>query len=136
MPKESRIVRPGESLRFRSGSSSLRTAVCAYAYLDEYLDWCYANQTGPRVDELAKFAGMSPSVFSRKFRHLCGEPPSKALKRAQLDRAQQLLADSNNLAVVAYAAAYGTRRTLYRSFKRMLGTTPRRAVRNRVSHSE
>lgn len=83
-----------------------------------------SHDSPPRVAELASRLGMSRFAFTRHFKLLCGEPPSSALKRAHLLRAEELLPQVGNVTLTAYAAAYGTRRTMLRSFRRLLLCRP------------
>lgn len=90
-----------------------------------YLVRCFKRQTTPQVTELAALVGMKPSAFSRYFRRICGENPSIVLKRAQLQRARRHLAKGITVNRAAYGAGFGTRRSIYRAFRRVFGTTPR-----------
>jgi len=90
----------------------------------EYLVWCFKHESAPRADELARFVGMSRSAFSRHFKAICGGPPGRALKRAQLHYAHELIGAGARTNRAAYQAGYGSRRTLYRSFRRAFGSSP------------
>lgn len=92
--------------------------------LDEYLAWCFSNETAPRADELAARAGMSRSAFSRRYKKICGVSPSRALKQAQLRYVQSLMGTGRDLTTLAYAAGFGSRRSIFRSFRREMGATP------------
>jgi AraC family carnitine catabolism transcriptional activator len=63
----------------------------------------------------------------------CGQRPSAYLKRAQLERALQLLETTDlPLHEVARCAAFGTHVTFFRAFRRAFGCTPAQH-RSRVS---
>jgi AraC-like DNA-binding protein len=97
---------------------------------ESYLAWCFREETPPRADEVAGYAGLSRSNFSRQFREEVGEPPGRYLKRRQLEEAAKMLDDSQtSLESIAYQNGFGTRRTLFRSFRRIFGTTPRNHTR-------
>jgi AraC family transcriptional regulator len=95
--------------------------------IQAYLAWCFEKETQPRVDELAKMVGMSRSAFSRRYRRLCGESPSRTLKRGQTRYARELLKAGTGVNRAAYRAGFGSRRTIYRTFRRLLHTTPGKA---------
>ena len=90
-----------------------------------YLAWCFRRETQPRVSELAAILGMTISQFSRRFKRVCGENPSVVLKREQLKRARRNIARGKSVNRAGYGAGFGTRRSIYRSFRRAFGTTPR-----------
>ena len=95
-----------------------------------YLQNCFLKETPPRADELADLSGLSRSNFSRQFREEVGEPPARYLKRRQIEHAAEMLDDSQiTLNRIAYRSGFGTRRTLFRSFRRHLGETPRNHMR-------
>lgn len=97
------------------------------AYLD-YLAWCYAYETPPRVQELASFLGMSRSTLHRVTREILNETPARVLKQEQLVFAKYLLATTDlDVTTIAYRAAFGTRRSLYRMFRQLESATPRRS---------
>lgn len=95
-----------------------------------YVVRCFRRETPPRVSELAELLGMTPSAFTRRFKRQCGENPSTVLKRLQLLYAQKRLLRGNTVNRAAYASGYGTRRSIYRSFRRAFGQTPKRYTRN------
>lgn len=95
------------------------------AYLD-YLAWCYAYETPPRVHELAGFLGMSRSTLHHVTREILNETPARLLKQEQLAFAKYLLATTDlDVTTIAYRAAFGTRRSLYRTFRKLESGTPR-----------
>ena len=77
--------------------------------------------------------GLTLPQFSAAFVSECGERPSAYLKRAQLERALQLLETTDlPLDEVARCAAFGTQVTFFRAFGRAFGCTPAQH-RSRVS---
>jgi AraC-like DNA-binding protein len=77
------------------------------------------------VDDLAKRAAMSRSVFYEHFTKLLGEPPAQYLMRWRLQRAAQLLLTTElSLAEIAERVGYGSEAALGRAFKRATGCSP------------
>lgn len=77
------------------------------------------------VDELAKRAAMSRSVFYERFTELLGDPPAQYLTRWRLQRtAQLLLASDLAVAEIADRVGYGSEAALSRAFKRTSGQSP------------
>ena len=70
-------------------------------------------------------AGLSPFHLARLFAGAYGLPPHKYLEGLRVDRARALLAAGRPLAEVALAAGFASQSHLNRSFKRILGITPR-----------
>ena len=88
-----------------------------------------------RVEEVARHAGVSRRVLERQFMRILGRSPATELRRVHLERAKQLLVESD-LAIpdVAEAAGYGSPEYLAYSFRRETGQTPlayRREMRGR-----
>ena len=92
---------------------------------DRYLAECFAAETPPHINELAVRVGVSPTALSRAFVAEAGVALSRYLKVARVARARQLLATTRlPTAAIAYAAAFGTRVTFFRAFRRATGMTP------------
>jgi AraC-like DNA-binding protein len=93
--------------------------------VDQYLENCFAGEQSPRVSELAALLGIPREKLSREFASSYGVPLSAYLKRRQIRRAQQLLADSTlSTTRIGYLCGFGTRRTFYRAFRRDTGMSP------------
>ena len=93
--------------------------------LREYLDACYALESPPRVSELADKLGLSVGQLSKLFRRLYGGKLSDYFKSRQVEYAETLLRDTSlTVTKVAYKAAFGTRRTFFRTYRRVKGETP------------
>lgn len=77
------------------------------------------------VAELAGLAGVSRAVLARRFSELVGEPPMAYLTRRRLERAADLLRDTElTLAAVARRVGYGSAFALSTAFKRERGRSP------------
>jgi len=75
---------------------------------------------------LANVAGVSLFHFAREFKRSAGVTPHYYLMQKRVERAQQLLANSDlTLAEVALAAGFSDQSHLARRFREMLGLTPR-----------
>lgn len=93
--------------------------------LREYLEACYTVESPPRVSELADRLGLSVGQLSKLFRRLYGGKLSDYFKARQVEYAEQLLRDTSlTVTKVAYKAAFGTRRTFFRTYRRIKGDTP------------
>jgi AraC-like DNA-binding protein len=111
-------------------SVDLRRAV------EEYLDRCFSTEEPPRVSELATVLGISRETLSRDFAASYGTPLSAYLKQRQIAHAKRLLSASDlSTTQIAYLCGFGTRRTFYRSFRRVTSLTPDEFRRTNVRHS-
>jgi transcriptional regulator GlxA family with amidase domain len=93
--------------------------------INQYLLACFRWESPPRVGELARSLGWTPDRFMETFRRGTGVAPSTYLKDLQVEAAKLLLLRTNmSIDRVAYATCFGTRRTLFREFRRLTGTSP------------
>lgn len=86
------------------------------------------------VEDLARIAGMSVSVFHRHFKTATGMTPIQYQKRFRLYEARRrLLENSKDAASVAFAVGYESASQFSREYARMFGAPPARdADRNRL----
>ena len=77
------------------------------------------------VDELARQAGMSRSVFAAAFRDTVGSTPGQYLQEWRIGLAQQALRRGRPLKAVAADVGYGSEAALSRAFKAQTGRSPR-----------
>lgn len=92
---------------------------------DAYLTGCFERESAPHVNELAMSLGIERAAFSRRFQAETGVAASCYLKHAQIVRAMELLRTTAlPTNAVAYAAAFGSRITFFRAFKRLTGLSP------------
>lgn len=109
------------------------------AAADAYVELCIRLQTPPHARELALYLALTPSTLTKRFRALYGELPATYLKRRQLETAVRLLRTTTlNIAAIADRSGFGSRETLFRTFRRELQTTPTafRMEINVTSHRE
>jgi LacI family transcriptional regulator len=78
-----------------------------------------------RVDEVARHAGVSRRALERKFLEVLQRSPAEELRRFQLDRARQLIADTN-LAMpdIAEKSGFGSQAYLSAIFRKHFNQTP------------
>jgi AraC-like DNA-binding protein len=90
-----------------------------------YVRQCLQQEDVPRVSELAQRHGMNPEYLSRAFRDRFGVCLSDYIKTMQVRAAQRLLRTTNlNTTRIAYRSGFGTRRSFFRTYRRIAGTTP------------
>lgn len=78
-----------------------------------------------RLDELAQLTGLSQSYFCSAFRESTGMPPQQWQMKARVERAKNLLMDSDTpLASVALRVGFADQAHLTRVFRKIVGTTP------------
>ena len=83
-----------------------------------------------RLDELTARAGMSRTVFARRFRERVGETPASYLTRWRMVRAaERLISSRDPLVRIARSAGYDSENSFSTAFKRVMGRSPRRYAR-------
>ena len=88
-------------------------------YIDSHLDGNISLET------LASTAGLSVHHFARAFRQSVGEPPHSYLLRRRIERAQEMLKQTElPLSDIALAVGFSDHSHLARHFKRLMGITP------------
>lgn len=102
----------------KSAHGDLRTAA------DRYLTDCFTYETPPHINELAAIIGLSATALTRAFKSQEGVALSGYLRAARVARARHLLTTTDlPTAVIACAAAFGTRATFFRAFRQATGVT-------------
>ena len=77
------------------------------------------------LDEFAKLCGMSLASFKRKFATYYHESPKKYIDSKKIERAVQLLANSQNrISDIAYDCGFDTIKSFNRNFKSKTGKSP------------
>lgn len=89
-------------------------------------EWALRNLGEPiTIEGLAEHARVSPRTLSRRFRDETGYTPMQWIMRARLDRARELLEETDlSVEMIAVEVGLGTATNLRRYFRRVLGTTP------------
>ncbi|WP_033349513.1 GlxA family transcriptional regulator [Leucobacter salsicius] len=90
------------------------------------------------IEKLAENAVVSPRTFARRFRDETGYTPMQWVMRARVDRARELLEETElGVDAIGDLVGLGTATNLRRHFRRVLGTTPseyRRAFSREVQN--
>lgn len=94
--------------------------------LGALFDYLHARLAEPHtVESLAKFVGMSPRTFLRRFNATTGKTPAQWLLHARLSRSQDLLENSQlSIERIAEEVGFGSVATMRHHFKNQLSTTP------------
>jgi len=111
----------------KSESTPVHRAVSAAV---DFIREHYAEEV--TLAEMAKAAGISPFHLTRIFKKSLGMSPHQYLIEVRVHSANALLAagtDHPSLAEVAAAVGFSDQSHLTRQFKRILGTTPKKARR-------
>jgi AraC-like DNA-binding protein len=88
------------------------------------------------LDELAAIAGMSRTVFARRFRERLGETPLAYVARWRMMLAvQRLTTGRETLSQIARGVGYGSENAFNTAFRRVMGTAPRRYARDVAASS-
>ena len=86
------------------------------------------------LGDLAAQAGLSRSVFARRFREQVGETPIAYLTRWRMTlAAEQLTTGRRPLAQTAFSLGYASETAFNTAFKRVMGCSPRRYARSEPS---
>ena len=86
------------------------------------------------LEDLARVAGMSRTVFASTFRESLGITPGQYLQGWRVGLAQQALRHGKALKVVASDVGYGSEAALSRAFKAHSGLSPREWKRAHATH--
>lgn len=90
------------------------------------LNFIHANYGSDlTLSELAAVAGVSTFHFAREFRRTTGTPPHQYLLKFRIDRAKELLAESEMpLVEVGFRSGFSHQSHFTRLFRKLTGTTP------------
>lgn len=90
-----------------------------------YMTECFEEASVPRVGEFAARLGLSREWATRAFTNAVGVPPALVFRRMQVNRAKTLLCSTEiATAQIARAAAFGSERAFYRTFRDCTGVSP------------
>ena len=88
------------------------------------MDRAYAEPLD--VPALARVAHVSESHFARTFRATFGETPHRYLQRRRIERAMFLLRETDDSTTeICYRAGFGSLGTFSRTFRAIVGVSPR-----------
>lgn len=98
----------------------------ALSYVNRAISWMRDNYaTAVRIEDLARMAGMSTSVFHRHFRAVTAMSPLQFQKRIRLQQARSLLvAQPGDVAAVAHLVGYDSASQFTREYRRLFGAPP------------
>jgi AraC family transcriptional regulator len=110
-----RLVRHAERRNPLTPQALERVRAFAWAHLSERL----------LVKDLAQVAGLSPGRYAQAHLQLTGKPPHRFLLELRLERARELLLNTElGLADVALACGFSSQQHLTSTMRRRLGATP------------
>jgi AraC-like DNA-binding protein len=79
------------------------------------------------VPALARTAHVSPAHFSRQFRATFGETPHRYLQRRRVERAMELLRNTDtSVTEICFAVGFNSLGTFSRTFREIVGESPSR----------
>jgi AraC family transcriptional regulator len=112
--------------RFGKDSFTARKGGIAPRALRRVIDYIDSNLDSPlRMASLAEISGLSQHRFAHNFKSATGVPPYQYVLRARLDRAKQMLRQTNlSVLDIAYAVGCQSISRFNSLFRRELGTTP------------
>lgn len=104
--------------------------------LGALFDYLHARLAEPHtVGSLAKFVGMSPRTFLRRFAATTGKTPAQWLLHTRLSRSQDLLENSRlSIERIAEEVGFGSVATMRHHYRNQLSTTPAAYRRGFASH--
>jgi AraC-like DNA-binding protein len=113
-------VRPSAPPDYSIGGLAPRALQRVREYVEEHLS------ENIELETLADIAGLSKWHFARAFKESVGTPPHFYLVQRRLERAQQLLAETDlPLAQIALKIGFSDQSHFSRRFRTVLGLTPR-----------
>lgn len=104
------------------GSSTNKVSAAIKYLMDHYTE-------SFKIDELAQVVNMSSSTFHRCFKEVTAMSPLQFQKQLRLQKARELLLDSNQITEVAYQVGYESSSQFSREYSRMFGVSPREDVK-------
>ena len=120
-----------------AGASDIPTAGFSAYRLHHIMNIVLQHPEGTyTLEEMAGDAGVTPSHFCRLFRKATGMSPHQYVMKAKLERAQQMLAQSQmHLSSIAECLGFTSQSHFTRSFRQFTGKTPTEFRRAHGGHS-
>jgi AraC family transcriptional regulator len=114
------VLAPRRPERGRDGALPRGRLRAVVEYIEEHLD------AGPRLEQMAAVARLSPYHFARQFKGATGLPPHQYVIARRVERAKQLLLEGGDLSLaqVAASAGFSDQSVFSHHFKRIVGVTP------------
>ncbi|MGH3253647.1 MAG: AraC family transcriptional regulator N-terminal domain-containing protein [Trebonia sp.] len=96
------------------------------AHVNKAIEWIRGNYAEPMpIPDLARLAGMSPSVFHHRFRAVTAMSPLQFQKRIRLQEARALLvAGTDDVARIGSRVGYASPTQFNREYRRLFGYPP------------
>lgn len=104
------------------GSSTNKVSAAIKYIMDHYTE-------SFRIDELAQVVNMSSSSFHRYFKEVTAMSPLQFQKQLRLQKARELLFDSEQITEVAFQVGYESSSQFSREYSRMFGVSPREDIK-------
>ena len=106
----------------REGSSANKVSAAIKYMMEHFTE-------SVKVDDLAQVVNMSSSTFHRYFKEVTAMSPLQFQKQLRLQKARELLFDSEQVTEVAYQVGYESSSQFSREYSRMFGASPREDVK-------
>jgi AraC family transcriptional regulator len=110
----------------RAEASEIPTAAFSAHRLHQVMNAILQHPEAPHsLDELAAQAGVTPSHFCRIFKKASGVSPHQYVMKARLDRARELLTQSEtSVSLIADSLGFTSQSHFTRAFRQFTGRTP------------
>jgi len=103
---------------------TVKPASFAIDPLDRALALLEATETPPRLPDLARAVGLSPSHLQRSFRKRFGVSPAEYAQARKLKQLKSALREAPRVTDAIYDAGYGSGSRVYEKTGQLLGMTP------------
>jgi len=110
----------------------MAAADCQIRQISAAIEWLKNNfRNSVRIDELATYAGMSPSTFYQHFRTMTAMSPLQYQKKLRLNEARRLmLSERLDAATASFYVGYESPSQFSREYSRLFGNPPLRDINN------
>jgi AraC family transcriptional regulator of adaptative response/methylated-DNA-[protein]-cysteine methyltransferase len=103
---------------------TVRPATFAFDPLDRALALLDSAEAAPRLPDLARAVGLSPSHLQRAFRQRFGVSPAEYAQSRKLKALKSALREAPRVTDAIYDAGYGSGSRVYEKTDQLLGMTP------------
>lgn len=109
-----------ETIRKMRKWSAYNPMIKAVGYIQDHY-----HQSGLSIVDISRFLEMSPSYLSKTFKHEIGETFTEFLTKLRMNKALQLLDDTNlKIYEIAQAVGYNDQTHFSKAFKKQFGVSP------------